>query len=838
MTLSPEIREFIKLNLGVLLNADDASEQWKEAKHDYFVVRLQRRVGIPRNTELARAVCEYCVEKHLAESPQKLKELVNRAPFLRDHIFDRDLPEMDLLFTAQPAIRPVLSRDELSRIDKEEYRAKKEKEIVDSASAKVTEKMAEVERLKNEIEKRYSGMLEQLNKERKQLEEERAETNSVKSAIDGLAAAPLDEIPYSIEQLSADPSVVGVGGWWERLGLTGNPFPTVDGLSDIDESHYENVVLRTPVFQFYYNLINTSSGELLRQTHLITGEFGSGKTTLFDYLKKPLFTHDLLPIHLILDSESDREQIRRSFYRSLLHYLADDYLQLTGLQLLLLYPAPEKEDLCQVLRELLSAKHLRGAIVMIDGLHKNDSLRNEAIGFIQILQNTRDYWVRNGVSIGVMIAGHKSWEQYLGLNSAIRGTVNHTEAIGGIDAAEAFEMISKRLATFSKDKERPAKMRRVAVERVYKRLKEKYPRDITFRDVVDEILPYLQKTDIGYVEISLPFDKDLLARLRKSVEGFPNLATSLDQLRERRDAFLPALQVLSVLLERTRIGERSPFFKGNEALFAMLAKVGLIQSMRVPGRSEWFWVPSRSVLDFGKKTELEVGLRPSEFLCDIFASKEESPPPLVENSEVQTLRGLVSAHRGSDGELASSLQLALDQHMPILEHALSPQDLISKDRLCGQLEESEVSALRALFLVVEPRTSPLFGGKTPQQWVGNSWVSPPEVHEFWRVLREVGQSQVDQQHAAEVTRSYLRAFSSTSVAIDRCLRLNAIVNLATPSLRRDDKIILNQARTLYSEGRFFESSRGLTDHVEHRLRDFIYDILTWIPREGTPQVLS
>lgn len=824
--MADPLRDFIKANLTLFLSSNTGPDDWKRAKHEFFVDKMRNRMGVPKNSELATGIVEFCVESGAIQSIDRLQSIVEASGFLSRYLNPRERDALMARLKQGPTPVPVLRAEELRRIHHEEYRKQKESELAAAAQSQVDSKLAEVEALRVEATRRYERMFADLEAERRQFEAEKSAVKASKSALDPYLDTPLDQIPYSGAQpsLSTVPSDRIV--WWDRLGLRSNPFPTVDGLSEIDDIFHDEIVLRTPVFQHYQELLRTSPAELLGKTHVITGEFGCGKTTLFDFLKKPLITRDLLPLHLLLDAESEKDEIRRNFYRAVLHEVTPLYVQATGQHPLLTSPIVGKEEVSDALRAVLAARHLNGVVVMIDGLHKNDSHRIEALGFIQTLQNSQDYWTRNGVRVGFLIAGSKAWELDLSMNAVTRGTVDHFERIGAISPSDAFDMLSKRMQAFSKDAARPARVRRPAIERVCKQLQAKYPRDLTFRDVVEEIQPYLERTDTGFVEISLPFDKDLLRKLRASVESFPPFAEAIGRLRKRPDAFLPALQLLSVLLEKSRIGESHPTFNDNQALFAILAKAGLIQKVHPSGTPEFFWVPSRPVLDFGKKSELELGHPPSEFLYEIFLDRPEDRLSSSEAPEIALARRLEATFSTADRDLANSVRASVDAHQPLLEHAMAPTDLIPREELCAIAENSIERVLSVLYLSIESRSRPPFGGVEAQSWLAESRVAPPEVFEFWREVRELGGACPDPIQAATIARAYIRAYRTALSAADRAIRDDSIVNLRTDSLRRADKVAFNDSRTKYSDGLYFDCTRVYTDYAESRIREFVYNVLT------------
>lgn len=819
------VRDYVRQNIELLLSSEDRGNEIKTSKFRYFRDKLQGAAGMPKNKEIALEICGYLLDTRRVATVDDLKSAVNRATFLRKNIFERDWPSLHLILEKKES-EAVLSSEDLREMHREEFVAKKQQEIVERARDQIVSASREVtKQMQEEIEARYKDMLDQLTRDREQLAADRAAFEREKSEADAFMDTPLEDIPYSAPETGTGSKASVNATWWDRLGLFGNPFPTVDGLSKIDEQFYDSLVLRTPVFQSYLELVTGNPDEILNKTYLLVGEFGSGKTTLFDYLKKPLTTHDILPVHLLIDAESDRERIRRSFYRAFVKQVAEKYHSISQVDPRSLYDEIGKEELLEILQEIVNAKKLQGVVAMVDGLHKNESLLREALGFVQVLQNTKDYWVREGLNIGFVVAGSRSWQRELDLNAAVRGSLYRIDALPGITAAEAFEMLSKRLATFSRDPKRPAKVRRAAIDKLYKYLGAKYSRDITFRDVVEETLPYLERNDLGYVEISIPFDKDLLARLRNQLEGDKELKARIDRLRQRPDAFLSAIQALSMLLERKRVSEKDELFRANVSLFAMLNNVGLVQRFRAADSGKPFWAPARVLIDFGRKVELQVGLKPSEFLTDLFKGSAETHLA-VEPDEVLKLRTLISSYRSSDSVLGTELQRAQDLHLEISRHASSAEDIIPAAEICEKTREGLEPILKALFLSIEPRTILPFGEKSAEGWLRDSWVSPQEVSVYWEEVRRCAGQPPEPKQAAEITRAYLRAFKVVASLVDVMLRCNSIVNLSTPDLRNPDKVVLHDARSKFAMGDFLGACRTLTDYMESRMRGFLYDILT------------
>src|SRR5207244_1947702 len=92
--------------------------------------------------------------------------------------------------------------------------------------------------------------------------------------------------------------------WWKSMGLNSNPFPTYDGLGNIPDSLYERIIIFSDIYEKYVYYIDNFPSELFKSI-VFYGEFGSGKTTLFEYLKKPLIKNHIYPAFIRISAEPD-----------------------------------------------------------------------------------------------------------------------------------------------------------------------------------------------------------------------------------------------------------------------------------------------------------------------------------------------------------------------------------------------------------------------------------------------------------------------------------------------------------------------------------------------------
>ena len=77
--------------------------------------------------------------------------------------------------------------------------------------------------------------------------------------------------------------------WWERLNLSDNPFEKVKGMSQTD---LKDLLVKTSTITKYEKRLQNPT-TLFNRIFLIFGEFGSGKSTLFQFIRSRLYGSDI-----------------------------------------------------------------------------------------------------------------------------------------------------------------------------------------------------------------------------------------------------------------------------------------------------------------------------------------------------------------------------------------------------------------------------------------------------------------------------------------------------------------------------------------------------------------
>ena len=144
----------------------------------------------------------------------------------------------------------------------------------------------------------------------------------------------LDKEDYEIpdiqekEEVTAE-SETSYMPWWEKLGLLEDPFHLLEGLDQIDRKLYDQIVCKTEIFRKYISIIENNPSNLFRNI-VVFGDFGSGKTTFFDYIEPILYDCRFYPIYIQLGGEFEVRELVFEFRRQLASELRRLHLVFAG----------------------------------------------------------------------------------------------------------------------------------------------------------------------------------------------------------------------------------------------------------------------------------------------------------------------------------------------------------------------------------------------------------------------------------------------------------------------------------------------------------------------------
>jgi len=160
---------------------------------------------------------------------------------------------------------------------------------------------------------------ERIEKLEKKIIEREAEYRSMPSILE---SGPIEEPPEEDATTSYSP-------WWRDLNLRADPFASREGLSKIPADLIDEILVRTAIFDDYLTFLRSDPEFLFYKSTIVFGQFGSGKTTFFEFVAREMINHKIYPIYVILRTQRDKFSTRQVFEEKVLNILEEEYRKAT-----------------------------------------------------------------------------------------------------------------------------------------------------------------------------------------------------------------------------------------------------------------------------------------------------------------------------------------------------------------------------------------------------------------------------------------------------------------------------------------------------------------------------
>jgi len=316
--------------------------------------------------------------------------------------------------------------------------------------------------------------------------------------------------------------------WWERFGLKTNPLTLRTQFNTPD--HFNHLLVETKIFKKYKNLL-INPNNILNRVILVTGEYGSGKTVLFDYIKYCLLKYtNIFKKTIFLGEPYQNSLIMKDDFLSKVFY------EITGK----VSPLISELNVLKAIKDKKEEFGLEGLLIVLDELHKNPE-HNVTLEFLRHLQGFYQK-VQEILDFTLIIAGRIEWIERLKTNPQYSGTISDYDEMPYLDADQALNIILKRLEYFTKDKSYlSANRKRIsldAMEKILQNVVHKTPREVMIQ--VNTIFSNLSSK----VEIISPYDiskqvnKNILLLIRRKIKSsqFIKLNRNLLDLKNELDS--------------------------------------------------------------------------------------------------------------------------------------------------------------------------------------------------------------------------------------------------------------------------------------------------------------
>ncbi len=579
-------------------------------------------------------------------------EMTTAIPFFEGKI-NRAKLESIHAENSQVATESVISPSDLSKIKQDDFIKKIEKQFNDKAKEKAEE---EILAQKKEIQEM-----------RVEIENERTQIEKYKSELDLLPeSASLEILEEYVDPISDDLGPEKKRPWWEMLELESNPFPSSLGLDEIDVSKFSEIVVNTSLISSYLDKITNNPQDLLGKNILLIGEHGSGKTTIFDFLKFKAGNSRILPIKMTLSVIPSGE----SLINGMLHQIYDNISETYRIRKEY-DPRREKVtgDLQITISNLLKdlqSDGTEGFLILIDGLNKEEEYMDRVFQFLRYLQNIQELLSNHSVRAGFLVAGAGKWKKDLAEIPSLSGTFYKVDEIPPITENEAIEAFVRRLKSYTLPDKTPPNVKYGSLRQAFRVIKQRKGK-VTFRSFLTDIRDKLWDYEFDEVGLEIDihietvdavhayFQRTLMAK------NFNEIDSALGKNLTLRKACRKVVNRLYKSGTRGMV-EQNSIFQSNKGAFYLLRKFGFISQVSTSDDNifKWYLSPEYryAVTEVCEKLRIDVeGVIKATFEEEIALRERESYS--IYSSTMTSLSQLVNAWIDSYPIVARKLNDAL-----------------------------------------------------------------------------------------------------------------------------------------------------------------------------------
>jgi hypothetical protein len=795
-------KQFVRENVDFLtsekLDGRSYKDAYKDIERAFYYVKHRNKFGHPAPKELMQLLVAHL---QITMSDDRIHELIESLPFfkLTGENERKKLHEL------------VKKHEVTSVLSPEEARAVKDVGMFEAA------KMGKIE----EVEKAGREKTREIEL---QIEARKRELAELPSILD-------DE---EIVEPEFDPEIESRRTWWERFYLQADPFPRKDGLSAIDESRYESIIIKTEPFQKILSLLNRDEGALFSTGFLLVGDYGYGKTTFIDYLSHFLIHKEILPLRItsakpfadasgFVDSFLNKLRLElRKEFRTVLHREPED---LKGVEV-----EDEIRELCQKLCERRA-----GMVIFMDDFHKFKAHFRQIFEFLGTLQVLKDTLARSGAKVGFIVSGVPGWQEELRQNSQMVGFLDGAPIVLPEVSPELIcEVFNKRIEAFCFDGS-PRKIKPQFVRNLVSDLGGEQG----IRGCINRIIEELSNNNLAIVDSPVEVSDESLGEIKRTLEGSPRVKDALNKLlyqtrfqKFSNEQIMKCLELVVTIHVQSGIAEADQQFKENQFYFKVLRDTNLIQRQRAKPNRPLQWNLSQPMQDIFRLIAGRFELSPADYLLKIYAYRTYQAEPQEAG--------------GGLGDKVARLKAFFGEHVKRMDTATSEAINSGLQRLerlilrpTGQVqEERDVTTAREGLELMTLGLGLLDGSEAVFQRIGlqdyrRLWelkpgATPEIISEAYdRLMEHESHPTVkSRSHAIKTSTDALREISHRAFRLGEEIFTERDPLLHRPSSHTDEELELF---TTIQEGFYsaagvdhFDYMKALVDYLELRFRNFFY----------------
>lgn len=576
------VRNFVRANYSFLMQKQNFDKKkYNQLKKTYFGELLQYKFSLPRDKEICTSLVKLLVRSQRICDKELIEQTISETSFLR-----------------------------VNNIKADDYIA-----LIDLTGKKYA--MKETTQGFSELEKQEK-LLEHLKREHSKEIEERIEKKEeeyrrLPSILDDTDISEPEGLPK--EEETKD--------WWEELRLREDPFPSsLDGFFGINKSLYDEIIIETPPIQWALNKIRKEQIDIFHRGFLLGGEFGTGKTTFFDFMAPHLAVKHVEPIRIALSENISEAHYMQNFQKEICMKIANivKKYNLSATSRIIDF----EEARFQMLE--IQNRGAKGFFIFIDDLHKNIDL-NRVFNFLANLQITKNVFSRDGINVVFVVSGLPSWKDRIRRDTALTGFFDAFDelTLPEVTPQLAAQAIKKRLKAFAANPGKEMSVKEEFLETIFKRTSAEIGRaNIGFRPYIQEAVKHFKKREFDILSVDFTkLDESTTKELRHTLEADNHFKRSIDKLLygggiKRKEVREMTLKVLCEIYLRNGVSEDEDVFYENKFSFKQLSKCGLIQKYDRKGKLVWKLSPFLEQLN--KEVIAKFNLSIEDYLVPVYST--------------------------------------------------------------------------------------------------------------------------------------------------------------------------------------------------------------------------
>ena len=696
-----------------------------------------------------------------------------------------------------------LKVEDLSKLNQEEFLKKIEDEFKAKASVRAE---IEVKQQKMEVEEL-----------RVELERKTEELRKFESELNKL---PSDMKTSEIEKQVENTPLVDLTDtgqvWWKRLGLPSNPLETYDGLYGISRDRFDDIVVKTPLVRTYLSDIQADPEVYKGKTIMLIGDFGSGKTTIFQYLSAQAISRGVAPINILLNPAPSVASLTNLFLQELINELSEIYKSIKN------FDPRSQGGTGNLYRDNLdlfnnlSSEVQHGFLIFVDGLHKTEVYVDQVMEFLQQIQTISEFFIKNGVKIGFFIAGSPLWNIVLESKPSLSGSYYRTDIIPLLTEEYAIEAIKRRINFYQTETLQPITIEDSGLRKSFQVLSERLQKGITFRDFITHVRRRLELNNFEEVGLTVRIHIETVdavkANLRRSrfYENYRSLISEISNSYKLRVALQ---KVATLLLLNKGVSENTDLFKGNQGAFYLLRKYDFIVQRKTSDGDMFKWHLSDELLAATLQISQSLNLEPKRVLHAMFQEEtltKASETDLIYGTSIHTIDKLISTWKDSIPEVIILLEQC-KQHIELVRNNLAEMmDVSALD-----LGPSIIYLIKAINMIMYPQNT---SDVSDSDVFLNSWAAPDNIDE----IREYCDRRVKVKNTYGALHNHNKIVSQLLEILSDQVRGEAVTRLSDRNILPSQSRTIHQLRIKFLNQSYEEVIDGVCSMLEYGIREIIY----------------